>query len=220
MPLIPTMTLPIEDLRCGSHKETDGGQVSDGLVAMGTLLVVGASFISCFGVNLQKWAHNLNDARGEQDPETRISMVKDWRWWSGIICMILGSIMDMAALPFVPLSRVAALGASTIVANIIITPLFLKEKLTKHDFIGCIVTVTGTGVACYFGAGSESELDSSCLLEYFIEPLFIAYGACIFIFLSCCYYFIEGFRRLGVAAAREGIVGGQGQLQQLETVWV
>lgn len=35
----------------------------------------------------------------------------------------------MAALPFVPQSRVAALGATGIVANVIITPLFLGEKV-------------------------------------------------------------------------------------------
>eukprot|EP01064_Diplonema_japonicum_P030888 TRINITY_DN5366_c0_g1_i1.p1 TRINITY_DN5366_c0_g1~~TRINITY_DN5366_c0_g1_i1.p1 ORF type:complete len:461 (+),score=48.11 TRINITY_DN5366_c0_g1_i1:32-1384(+) len=207
--------MEVNSTECGTH--VDNKTVSGGLVAMGTILVVVASFISCFGVNLQKWAHNINESKL---PENRKPMLKNWRWWLGILAMILGSVMDMAALLFVPLSRVAALGASTIVANIIITPIFLKEKLTHHDFIGCIVTVIGTAVACYFGAGAESDLDSACLLSYFREPLFIMYGLLVALFLLVLFYFIEGFRRLNSNAKTQGLIGGPDQPPDLETVWI
>jgi len=39
--------------------------------------------------------------------------------------------MDLAALPFIPQSRVAVLGSTGIIFNVLITPLFLGEKLTK-----------------------------------------------------------------------------------------
>ena len=200
-----------------SAKEEEEKKIKQSLVALGTCLVIVASFISCFGVNLQKWAHNVNEIL---EPEMRVSMLKNWRWWLGIIAMVLGSIMDMSALPFVPMSRVAALGASTIVANIIITPLFLKEKLTAHDVVGCLITVVGTAVACFFGASGESELNSRCLLLFFTEKLFIAYIICIAIFLAVLFYFIEGYKRMEKSAKRHGIVGGTGQPGSLETVWI
>jgi len=49
----------------------------------------------------------------------------------GMGCMIAGSLMDLAALPFIPQSRVAVLGSTGIIFNVLITPLFLGEKLTK-----------------------------------------------------------------------------------------
>ena len=44
--------------------------------------------------------------------------------------------MDMLALPFVPQSRVAVLGSVAMVANVVITPVFLKEQLTTYDLAG------------------------------------------------------------------------------------
>eukprot|EP01064_Diplonema_japonicum_P029099 TRINITY_DN4628_c0_g1_i1.p1 TRINITY_DN4628_c0_g1~~TRINITY_DN4628_c0_g1_i1.p1 ORF type:complete len:456 (+),score=76.42 TRINITY_DN4628_c0_g1_i1:55-1422(+) len=201
---------------CGADEASGGSgeedAVSTPLVAMGTLLVIGASFISCFGVNLQKLAHNKN---AMLPVEERVVMYKMWQWWLGIFAMVMGSIMDMAALPFVPLSRVAALGASTMVANIVITPVFLKETLTRHDLAGCVLAVSGTVIACLFGAGSESKVTTPCLLKYFTNPLFIMYFAFVTIFIVTLYYFIVGFRRMQATLVRMEIVE-----DTLECVWL
>ena len=212
----PTSTLTISTLTlvdevCGSA-ETGRDAVSTPLVAMGTLLVIAASFISCFGVNLQKWAHNRNS---KLPVEERQNSCKMWQWWSGLLCMVMGSIFDMAALPFVPLSRVAALGASTMVANILITPVFLKEKLTKHDVIGCILAVTGTIVACLYGAGEEHNVHTPCLLSYFYAPLFLMYGSFVLIALLVLVYFMKGFTIMQRTLVEEGVIE-----DVLETVWV
>jgi len=158
---------------------------------MGTIMVITASFISCFGVNLQKWAHNKNK---ELPLHERRPMISNWRWWLGFICMVLGSLFDMAALPFVPQSRVAALGATGIVANVIITPLFLGEKLTKHDLIGCGVVCVGCTLATVFGAATEPDIDSTCLLSYFEAGSFIAYAMILITCLCILFYFIRGFQ--------------------------
>ena len=46
--------------------------------------------------------------------------------------MIAGALMDLGALPFIPQSRVAVLGSTGIIFNVLITPLFLGEKLTRR----------------------------------------------------------------------------------------
>eukprot|EP00656_Telonema_subtile_P013877 TRINITY_DN17059_c0_g1_i3.p1 TRINITY_DN17059_c0_g1~~TRINITY_DN17059_c0_g1_i3.p1 ORF type:complete len:402 (+),score=76.80 TRINITY_DN17059_c0_g1_i3:3-1208(+) len=163
-------------------------------------MVIVASFISTFGVNLQKWAHNKNK---EIPLEERKPMVQNWRWWSGMSCMIIGSLFDLAALPFVPQSRVAALGAVGIVANVVVTPLFLGEKLTKHDIVGCVVVCLGCTLACIFGAGSEPEIDSSCLLDYFAAGLFVAYAIVLTLMLIILYYFISGFQKVSRAVVAD-----------------
>lgn len=138
-------------------------------------------------------------------------MISNWRWWLGFICMVLGSLFDMAALPFVPQSRVAALGATGIVANVVITPLFLREKvlmhgyalkddtwfvvqLTKHDIVGCAVVCVGCTLATIFGAANEPDIDSTCLLSYFEAGRFIAYAVSLLCCLCIIFYFIRGFQ--------------------------
>eukprot|EP01065_Artemidia_motanka_P020391 TRINITY_DN24408_c0_g1_i1.p1 TRINITY_DN24408_c0_g1~~TRINITY_DN24408_c0_g1_i1.p1 ORF type:complete len:561 (+),score=168.09 TRINITY_DN24408_c0_g1_i1:100-1782(+) len=166
--------------------------VSAGLLAMGTILAGSASFLSCFGVNMQKKAHNIEAAKPADE---RKPLLRTWRWWLGICCMITASCADVAALPFVPLSRVAALGSLTIVANVFICPLFLGEKITKHDLLGALMTVAGTSVACVFGVASEPEIDSDCLLELFADPKFVLFFLGNLIVMAVLFYFIEGFRR-------------------------
>ena len=50
----------------------------------------------------------------------------------GMALMIAGALMDLGALPFIPQSRVAVLGSTGIIFNVLITPLFLGEKLTRR----------------------------------------------------------------------------------------
>eukprot|EP00756_Hemistasia_phaeocysticola_P061585 Hpha_TRINITY_DN5047_c0_g1::TRINITY_DN5047_c0_g1_i1::g.93944::m.93944 len=193
-----------------------GEAVPTHLSALGTLLVIGASFVSCFGLNLQKMAHNQ---RAALPVSQRKSVYTSCRWWSGLSAMVCGSLMDVVALPLVPLSRVAALGSSSLVANILITPVFLKERVHTHDVLGCVVAVVGTSVACYFGAAREPQLDGDCLLKYLAEPLFLAYLSFVVLGLCVMAFLIEGFRRKQKAAELAGLVGGVGQPASLECVW-
>eukprot|EP01062_Namystynia_karyoxenos_P071475 TRINITY_DN669_c0_g1_i1.p1 TRINITY_DN669_c0_g1~~TRINITY_DN669_c0_g1_i1.p1 ORF type:complete len:443 (+),score=152.47 TRINITY_DN669_c0_g1_i1:77-1405(+) len=199
--------------RTGAGEQRD---VSATMSAVGTMLVIGASFVSCFGVNLQKWAHNH---RSSLPVAQRRSIYRCWRWWLGMLAMIVGSLMDVAALPFVPLSRVAALGSSSLVANIIITPMFLKERISKHDVAGCAVAVAGTTTACMFGAVQEPQLDGDCLLQYLLEPLFLWYISGVAGFLVVLAFLMEGFRRRQRGAELAGLVGGTDQPAALECVW-
>lgn len=196
---------------CRSAASNQHNTVPEGLAAMGTLLVIGASFISCLGTNMQKLSHNMNETLPR---EQRVPMHKSWRWWIGIVCMIAGSLMDMAALPFVPMSRVAALGASGMVANVIITPLFLKERLTRHDLAGSTIIILGTTLSCTFGAGREPTITSGCLMQYFAATVFLVYAAFFVVICAVLLFLIEGFRRKQRAAVAAGVI-----VQTLETIW-
>eukprot|EP00756_Hemistasia_phaeocysticola_P054993 Hpha_TRINITY_DN30908_c0_g1::TRINITY_DN30908_c0_g1_i1::g.112311::m.112311 len=197
---------------CDVHAEgAEVKQVDPGLVWMGTGMIIAASFLSCFAVNLQKWAINIMDQKPTSEQG---SLVTQWRWLLGIVAMIAASLMDLAALPFVPLSRVAALGCSTIVANVIITPVFLGEKLTKHDLWGCGVCVTGTVLACVFGASSEPSVTTDCLVQYFLRDTFIAYAVFMLLFLSFLRWNCECYRRKRKQAINADVCS------RFECVWV
>jgi len=178
---------------------------------MGTIMVILASFVSVCGVNLQKMAHNRNQALPR---EARKPMGKDWLWWCGMVLMFGGSLLDLIALPFVPQSRVSALGAAGIVANVVITPLFLKERPTRYDLIGCLICTAGCTVATLFGASNEPDLTSDCLLSYFKASPFVVYISVITLLLCTLMYFIEGFRRKKNAVIAAGVT------DVFETRWV
>eukprot|EP01065_Artemidia_motanka_P029699 TRINITY_DN35790_c0_g1_i1.p1 TRINITY_DN35790_c0_g1~~TRINITY_DN35790_c0_g1_i1.p1 ORF type:complete len:445 (+),score=83.40 TRINITY_DN35790_c0_g1_i1:54-1337(+) len=185
--------------------------VSSSLSVMGTLLVAAACFVSCIGTNLQKWSHTHNESLPRAE---RVSMYRRWRWWLGFLCMFLGALMDTVALPFVPMSRVAALGSGGVVANVIVTPRLLGEKLTGHDLLGGTIIVLGTTMTCYFGAGAEPVITSTCLLQYFTEPLFVWYAIALAVFCGFAKYLLVGFRRKEKLADAAAYID-----QTLDTHW-
>lgn len=166
------------------HRHEDGSDKTGqppGLLILGTCLVIGASFVSTFGVNLQKLAHVRNE---RLPPEHRQPYAKLFTWQLGMLLMVLGSVMDIVALPFVPQSRVAVLGSVTMVANVVITPVFLKETLTKHDLAGCAITVAGCTMASWFGAHVEADLTPECLVESLTQPGFLLYFSLVLVYLA------------------------------------
>eukprot|EP00656_Telonema_subtile_P003889 TRINITY_DN11757_c0_g5_i2.p1 TRINITY_DN11757_c0_g5~~TRINITY_DN11757_c0_g5_i2.p1 ORF type:complete len:490 (+),score=112.77 TRINITY_DN11757_c0_g5_i2:143-1612(+) len=189
-------------VQCAS-KADSAETVAEGLVIMGTVMVVAASFVSVCGINVQKMAHNRNQ---KLPTEERKSMHKDWRWWGGLLLMVGGSFLDLLALPFVPQSRVSALGASGIVANVIITPLFLKERPTRYDWIGCFVVTVGCTLATIFGASSEPDLTAECLLDLISANAFVIYICLITGLLGTLMYLMEGFRRKKHAVVAAGMI--------------
>ena len=74
--------------------------------AIGATIAIVASVISNVGVNVQKAAHNRNDARAKADrqPFTKMPI-----WWVGMGGVIAGSLGDFVALGFATQALVAAL---------------------------------------------------------------------------------------------------------------
>eukprot|EP01065_Artemidia_motanka_P021492 TRINITY_DN25722_c0_g1_i1.p1 TRINITY_DN25722_c0_g1~~TRINITY_DN25722_c0_g1_i1.p1 ORF type:complete len:588 (+),score=104.38 TRINITY_DN25722_c0_g1_i1:59-1765(+) len=177
------------------------------LESVGTALVIAASFISCFGTNLQK----LSLTRGERG--CRVI------WWSGMLLMVLGSVLDVAALPFVPMSRVAALGATGMVANLVITPPFLNEKRTRHDVVGGAVIVCGTVIACVFGAGEQHAATTEELLNYFSASPFVGYGVAVLVSLVGLLWVIRGYELRSHASVDAGLRGQPTVKQLMNTHW-
>jgi len=158
-------------------------------LALGTILVIAACFVSTTGVNLQKIAHTRNETL---PMHLRKNYAQLLTWQLGMSAMVIGSLMDFVALPFLPQSRIAVLGSVTLVANVIVTPIFLGEELTRFDYIGCAITVTGCSIATYFGASVEAELTPECMWEHAKATCFVIYGSCLLLLMSFLGFFIAG----------------------------
>lgn len=91
-------------------------------------------------------------------------------WWLGITLMVLGEVGNFVAYGFAPASTIAPLGTTTLVANVILAPVMLKEAFRKRDLIGVLLAVAGAAMVVF--SSNSQEIVVSCNLYSFIfHPL-------------------------------------------------
>ncbi|KAE8978479.1 hypothetical protein PR003_g25495 [Phytophthora rubi] len=118
---------------------------------IGGAIAVVSSFLSIFGVNLQKYSHDKEELRAVQRPYHLRPI-----WWVGMICVVGASLGDFLALGFAPQTLVASLGGgSTILGNCIMSHFWLKQSLYLTDLMG--VALVSLGVVVLAAASEEDE---------------------------------------------------------------
>ncbi|KAI8083129.1 magnesium transporter NIPA-domain-containing protein [Halteromyces radiatus] len=96
-------------------------------------------------------------------------------WWLGITLMILGEVGNFVAYGFAPASTIAPLGTTTLVANVILAPLMLKEVFRKRDFLGIILAVTGAAIVVLSSNEQETALSPDLIMEALMQTRSIIY---------------------------------------------
>ena len=97
-------------------------------------------------------------------------------WIAGIVCVILGSLFDFAALAFVDQSVVAPLGSLTLVANVFFAPLLLKEKVYRKQLYCTALIISGSILAVAFAPHAGSDPSIPEMFANFARLRFIMYG--------------------------------------------
>lgn len=104
-------------------------------------------------------------------------------WILGAVCVALGSILDLVSFAFASVSLLAPLGAMTLVLNMFMAPLFLKEKLTSYDVKCTLVILVGTVVAISFGNKNNTSYTLNELLNLYSQLAFLVYLGVFFVIL-------------------------------------
>ena len=115
---------------------------------VGAILSCIASIVSNVGVNVQKHAHNINDARPMAQ---RVNYMKMPVWWMGLLCVIAGAIGDFIALGIAAQSLVTALGGATTLS-------------ATRTFSSALVACTATS-SKYWSSASSTSMFASHALE-------------------------------------------------------
>ena len=118
---------------------------------VGVLCAIAGNVLNGVSFQMQRYVH-ANNARRE-------SYVKFPLWWIGLICMLTGEIGNMIAYGLAPASLVSPLGVVGIVANAILSRVFLKEVIPTRGVIGIVCSVAGS-VLVVLGA-PESDVSTS-----------------------------------------------------------
>ncbi|RYG42616.1 hypothetical protein EON68_01615, partial [archaeon] len=130
------------------------------------VIACAASTISNFGMNLQKLALTYRAAGNVRRP------VYMALWVLGFVGIVGGAGCDFAALAFGAQSIVAPLGSWTLVANSVIAPAFLGERITRRDLLATALIIAG----CTLSVATASHKDEI----YTTEQLFSLYATLTF----------------------------------------
>ena len=125
---------------------------------VGVSLASFASVLSNLGVNLQKKSHLQNPIVIDEDGKQleTPNYFEDRIWVLGLLCIIVGSFADFAALGFASQSIVAPLGSLTLVANVFFAPLLLGEVVSRSDIMATFVILCGAIIAVVFANHDET----------------------------------------------------------------
>lgn len=165
----------------------------DNLWYIGVILATFASFISNLGLNLQKLLHLQNQGKSA---DIRDNYHRFGLWWLGLSLIVLGAIADFLALTFAPQSLVAPLGSLTLVSNIILSPIILKEVITSWDIFATLTIVLGCIISVAFASHADKVYPNDELFSFYLQWPFLVYAALVISFMVICFIAMKHYEAI------------------------
>ncbi|KAF9156097.1 hypothetical protein BG015_007274 [Linnemannia schmuckeri] len=109
--------------------------------------------------------------------------LKSKLWWTGMVMMIVGEILNFIAYSFAPALLVTPLGALSVVVCAVLSSMVLKEKLTLHGKIGCALCIVGAVVIVLHAPAQAAVTDINEFKHFVIQPGFLVYMSLVIV--SC-----------------------------------
>ncbi|KAK5799116.1 magnesium transporter NIPA-domain-containing protein [Linnemannia elongata] len=109
--------------------------------------------------------------------------LKSKLWWTGMVMMIFGEILNFVAYSFAPALLVTPLGALSVVVCAVLSSMVLKEKLTLHGKIGCALCIVGAVVIVLHAPAQAAVTDIDEFKHFVIQPGFLVYMSLVIV--SC-----------------------------------
>jgi len=154
---------------------TPPGVLYDDITWFGICLaIVSNAFIST-SLNVQKWAHNKNEALGDlRKPYTKLPV-----WWFGTAMNAIGELGNLVAYGYAESTVVAPIGAVGVLCSALIATFALGEPFRKTDVVGILCIIVGV-VLIVWAKGTEAVIEPTveeAIRDYFIKPQSIIYTA-------------------------------------------
>ncbi|KAK7502117.1 hypothetical protein BaRGS_00006481 [Batillaria attramentaria] len=137
---------------------------------LGSGLAICGNILISVSLNVQKYTHLKNAEREETRHYTRNPL-----WWVGLLLMGLGEIGNFTAYGFAPASLVAPLGTTTVIANLFLAAIFLKEKIRPENLFGCALAIIGAFLIVTFSSQHEVVMDGREIVGALKQISFIVY---------------------------------------------
>lgn len=140
-------------------------------LAIGSGLLIGSSFVV-------KKKGLIQSMGGETHaPGEGVEYLKNAVWWTGMIMMIAGEIMNFGAYAFVEAIVVTPLGALSVVVCAIMSSWFLGEKLTTLGWLACAECIFGSTIIALNGPKEQAVATIHDFKGIFLAPWFLVWGS-------------------------------------------
>jgi len=102
--------------------------------------------------------------------------LKNKVWWGGMVCMIVGEILNFVAYSFAPSVLVAPMGSASVLVTALLSSVILKERLSFDAGVGVALCVLGSIVVVLQSPESQIPVQTIPQFWTFIgRPVTIAY---------------------------------------------
>lgn len=106
--------------------------------------------------------------------------LKSPMWWTGMIIMILGEVLNFVAYMFADAVLVTPMGALSVVVCAVLSAIFLKEHLTLFGKVGCFLCIVGSVIIAINAPEQKIDGNIHSYEHLFIAPGFLAWlGICV-----------------------------------------
>ncbi|KAG7390377.1 NIPA-like protein 3 [Phytophthora pseudosyringae] len=194
-----------------------------GMWVAGFLISLVFSVLNSVGINLQKLSMSRNDTA-----EVKKTTLKQPLWMLGFGLVCLGSLLDFVAFGMAPQTLLAPLAALSLVWNMLIAPIFHKEKVTKQNLLATAIIFSGVTLTVIFAGHSTPSYELEDLIHLYQQPAMYAYITLIVCFLGGLFTFCryierthnyeEGLFHIICYGGIAGTFGGQSVLLAKSTV--
>lgn len=153
-------------------------------LAMGSGLFIGTSFV-LKKMGLLKANEKYQEAAGEG-----YGYLKNGFWWTGMILMILGEVLNFVAYAFTDAILVTPLGALSVVICTIGSAIFLKERLSMVGKVACFLCIIGSVIIVMNAPEESSVADIQEMQHYVIQPGFLSFAGVIIVGAALTAFFV------------------------------
>lgn len=162
-------------------------------LVIGCTLAICGNLLISVSLNLQKLTHMRNEKR-----EVSIHYTRNPLWWLGVSMMVIGEVGNFSAYGYAPASLVAPLGTTTVIANMFLAAIFLKEKIESANLFGSALAVIGAVLVVAFAPKQETVLDGEMLNQQLMQTSFIVYICVEFAILGILFFllYVRKMRRV------------------------
>ncbi|KAG0338635.1 hypothetical protein BG004_007151 [Podila humilis] len=152
----------------GEVNQTDHGKVVGLSLAIGSGLLIGASFVFKKKGLINCTKHGMLAGEGH-------AYLKSVMWWTGMIMMIVGEVFNFVAYAFVQPILVTPLGALSVVICAILSSIFLRERLTLQGKVGCAQCIVGATIIVLHAPEQTSVKTIQEFQHYMVQPIFLTW---------------------------------------------
>ncbi|GAA6052172.1 hypothetical protein NBRC10513_002713, partial [Rhodotorula toruloides] len=153
-----------------AHSQSGGNKVVGVLLAVGSGLLIGSSFVFK-KKGLLSAQRKANMAAGEGVP-----YLKSPLWWCGMIIMVVGELMNLIAYSFTDAILVTPMGSIAVVTSGALAHFFLGEKLTLFGWLGSTLCILGSVIIAVNGPSEEGSTTIQAFQSKFVSVGFLVWG--------------------------------------------